>query len=77
MTDLCEKLLPSDPDDVALALRHALLFDRKKRFDGGRDAMAAITAAHLLEAISRAGFVVMKRPVTPPRNDWPTVPKGE
>ena len=77
MTGPDEKLLPTDPADVAHTLRHALLFDGRKRFDGSRDAMAKITAAHLLEALRLSGFVVMKRPATPPRHDWPTVPRGE
>ena len=76
MADPDEKLLPTDPEDVAWTLRHALLFDKKKRFDASREHMANITAAHLLEALRQSGFVVMKRPTPAPRNDWPTAPRG-
>ncbi len=77
MPDPDEKLLPSDPADVAFAIRHALLFDKRRRFDASRGAMADITAAHLLEALRQSGFVVMKRPVKHPLNHWPTAPRGE
>ena len=60
-----EKLLPTDPAEVAWTLGHALLFDGRRRFDAGRDQMATITAAHLLEALRASGFVVMKRPKPP------------
>ena len=76
MTDPTETLLPTDPDDVAQTLRHALLFDGRKRFDASREQMATITAAHLLDALRQSGFIILRRPVRQPRNDWPTGPKA-
>ena len=77
MTNFDEKLLPAISDEVAWTLRHSQLFDKRKRFDGSRDYMATIMAARLLEALRQSGFVVMKRQMPPPRNDWPTAPKGD
>ncbi len=76
MDEKDEKLLPSNPADVAFTLRHALLFDGRRRFDASRQQMADITTAHLLEALRKSGFVVMKRPVKEPLNHWPTGPQS-
>jgi hypothetical protein len=48
--------------EIEQALAHALQFDGKKPFKVSGEMMAKITAAHLLECLERAGFVVMKRP---------------
>jgi hypothetical protein len=58
-------LRPADRADLEQALAHALLFDGRKAFRVSREMMAKITAAHLVEQLGRAGFVVMKKPAAP------------
>ena len=62
MADSEEKLTPVTPRDFADALAFALRFDGRKRFRSGSEAMASITAGHLVRHLERCGFVFMKRP---------------
>lgn len=55
-------LRPATHDEIADALGFALRFDGRKRFRGGDDLMAKITAQHLVRYLELAGFVVMKKP---------------
>jgi hypothetical protein len=55
MTDTAP-LRPAETAEIEQALAHALQFDGRKQFK-----LAKLTAAHLLECLERAGFVVMKR----------------
>jgi hypothetical protein len=48
--------------ELEQALAHALQFDGRKQFRVSGEMMARITAAHLVEQLGRAGFVVMKKP---------------
>jgi hypothetical protein len=50
--------------DLTRTLAHALQFDGRKQFKVSHEMMAKITAAHLVECLERAGFVVMRRPPT-------------
>ena len=61
MTD-AEQLTPAKPDDIAEAIAHALQFDGRKRTHRSDEIMARIVAEQLVEALDRAGFVVMQRP---------------
>jgi hypothetical protein len=61
MTD-AEQLTPAKPKDLAEAFAYALQFDGRKRMHRADETMARIVAAQLVEALERAGFVVMKRP---------------
>ncbi len=55
-------LSPATRDDLLGALSYALRFNGRKRFLGGTELLAQITAEHLIEHLERAGFVVMKKP---------------
>ena len=52
---------PAFPADLAQALAHALLYDGKRRYDASRQFMAEIVAQHLVDALDRSGFVVMRK----------------
>ena len=52
-------LRPATPDEIEQALAHALRFDGHKAFRPSGEMMAKITAAHLVDHLQRAGFVVM------------------
>jgi len=59
-------LTPATLDDVRESLAFALRFSRSGKRVAERDLLAASAAAqHLLEALDRGGFVVMKRPPAP------------
>jgi hypothetical protein len=58
-------LRPADAAELEQALAHALQFDGRKRFKVSGEMMAKITAAHLVEQLGRAGFVVVKKPPAP------------
>jgi hypothetical protein len=58
--DVSTDLTPATAVDVEAALPHALRFDGKKRFRLSGEAMAQITAAHLLRCLEQSGFVVIK-----------------
>jgi hypothetical protein len=60
-----ERLRPAEGAEIEQALAHALQFDGRKQFRPSGEMMAKITAAHLLECLERAGFVVMKRAEAP------------
>jgi len=53
------------PADLEQALAHALQFDGRKAFRVSGEMMAKITAAHLVEQLKLAGFVVMRKPPAP------------
>jgi hypothetical protein len=55
-------LRPADIAEIEQALPHVLQFDGRKQFRVSGEMMARITAAHLVEQLGRAGFVVMKKP---------------
>jgi hypothetical protein len=58
-------LRPADAAELEQALAHALQFDGRKAFRASGEMMAKITAAHLVEQLGRAAFVVMKKPPAP------------
>ncbi len=55
-------LTPAAPDDLVAALAFALRFSGRKRVHNADEIMAEIVAKRLADYLSRAGFVVMKRP---------------
>jgi hypothetical protein len=61
MTD-AEQLTPAKPDDIAEAIAFALGYSGRKRVNDAGEMMARIVAARLVEALERAGFVIMQRP---------------
>jgi hypothetical protein len=61
MSDV-DRLTPADPKDLADALAFALRYSGRKRVNDAGEMMARIVAGRLVEALERAGFVVMKRP---------------
>jgi hypothetical protein len=61
MPDAPADLLPAAHDEVAEALSYALRFDGRKRLRGAQEVMAVIVAERLVDYLSKAGFVVMKR----------------
>ena len=72
MSDDAQQLRPATPDETAETLSFALRYDGRRRVRHADDAMARITAQHLVEHLERAGFVLMRRP--PGRA--PAVPEG-
>jgi hypothetical protein len=58
-------LQPADPAELEQALAHALRFDGRKQFRTSGEMMAKITAAHLVEQLKQAGYVVMRKPLAP------------
>lgn len=58
-------LRPAETAELEQSLAHALQFDGRKQFRVSGEMMARITAAHLVEQLGRAGFVVMKKPPAP------------
>lgn len=64
MTD--RQLTPATPDDVRESLAYALRYSRSGKRVADRDSvMASAAAEHLMEALERSGFVIMKRPPAP------------
>ncbi|WP_147262873.1 hypothetical protein [Roseiarcus fermentans] len=57
-----DALTPASADDLVAALAFALRFQGRKRVHNADEIMAEIVARRLAEHLSRAGFVVMKRP---------------
>jgi hypothetical protein len=55
-------LRAAEPAELEQALAHALQYDGRKAFRPSGEMMAKITAAHLVQHLGRAGFVVMKKP---------------
>jgi hypothetical protein len=55
-------LTQASPADLEQALAHALQYDGRKPFKPSGEMMAKITAAHLVECLVRAGFVLMQKP---------------
>jgi hypothetical protein len=64
MSDPVERLTPADPDDLAAAIAFALRYQGRKRVHNADELMAEIVAKRLVEYLERAGFVLMKRPVS-------------
>lgn len=62
MPDASVQLTPATPDDLIAALAFALRFSGRKRVHNADEIMSEIVARRLAEHLSRAGFVVMKRP---------------
>lgn len=58
------RLMPVDPDDLRQTLSHALLYDGRKRNHRAESFGAAIVADHLVQALKRSGYVVMRKPVS-------------
>jgi hypothetical protein len=61
-------LTPASAEDVAEALAYALRHDERgkpRRTSAGWDFAAGIAAEHLVQHLTRAGFVVMRRRVRP------------
>ena len=61
MTD-AQQLRPAKPDDIAEAIAFALRYRGRKRVNDAGEMMARIVAERLVEALDRAGFVIMQRP---------------
>ena len=59
---MTDALTPAKPDDIAEAIAFALRYSGRKRVNDAGKIMARIVAARLVEALERAGFVVMQRP---------------
>jgi hypothetical protein len=57
-----QQLQSTTAAELEQALAHALQFDGRKAFRTSGEMMARITAAHLVEQLRKAGFVVMKVP---------------
>jgi hypothetical protein len=51
--------------DLAQTIAHTVQFEGGKQFKVSGEMMAKITAAHLVECLRKAGYVVMKRPGAP------------
>jgi hypothetical protein len=62
MSETSAPLTPAAPDDLVAALAFALRFSGRKRVHNADEMMADIVAKRLAEHLTRAGFVVMKRP---------------
>ena len=59
-------LPPADPGDVLDAMAHALRHRRDGKRTQDYAALAAYAAAeHMLDALRRAGFVIVRRPAAP------------
>ena len=64
MTD--RPLTPATRADVRDSLAYALRYSRSGKRVAERDAITASAAAdHLIEALERSGFVIMKKPPAP------------
>jgi hypothetical protein len=63
MADDPEKLLPVTEEDVADSISFALRFNGRKRFRGGDEFMAHLTAKHVVEHLRLHGYVFMTRSV--------------
>ena len=64
MTD--RPLTPADPAELHATLSHALRYDRSGRRTQDRATiMADVAADHLIEALRRSGFVIMRGPPAP------------
>ena len=57
-----DRLTPASSDDLADALAFALRYSGRKRVNDAGEMMARIVAERLVEALDRAGFVIMQRP---------------
>ncbi len=55
-------LRPTEATEIEQALAHALQFDGRRHFRASGEMMARITAAHLVEQLRQAGFVILKKP---------------
>jgi hypothetical protein len=63
-TPMLITLSPALAEDVAEALAYALRYDERgkpRRTSAGWDFAAGIAAEHLVQHLTRAGFVVMRR----------------
>jgi hypothetical protein len=56
-----DKLVPADPNDVAVALAFALRYAGRKRVRTADAILAEIVAKRQVEHLQRSGFVVMKK----------------
>jgi hypothetical protein len=66
-----DDLSPAAPEDVIETLFFALRFNRGKRSHQHDQVMAEGAAAHLLEHLTRSGFVLMRKPPAR-RHSYPT-----
>ena len=57
-----DRLTPADPKDLADALAFALRYSGRKRVNDAGEMMARIVAEQLVEALERAGLVIMQGP---------------
>ena len=57
-----EQLTPAKPEDIAEAIAYLLQFDGGKRTHRADEMMARIVAEQPVEALERAGLVVVQRP---------------
>ena len=64
MPDDKARLMEVDPDDLRQTLSYALLYDGRKRNHRAESFGAAIVADHLVQALKRSGYVVMRKPVS-------------
>jgi hypothetical protein len=70
-----EELTLAKPADVAEALAFALRFSGRKRVHQADDMMALIAAERLVEHLGRSGFVVMRKPPSPPHGSVASTPE--
>jgi hypothetical protein len=62
--DELARLTAVDLDDLRQTLSHALLYDGRKRNHRAESLSAAIVADHLVQALNRSGYVVMRKPAS-------------
>lgn len=62
-----DSLTPASPEDIALALMHALRFDARRRIHDADELMARLVAVRLVAHLQRCGFVIYTRMPAPPR----------
>jgi hypothetical protein len=70
-----EALTSADSAEVAGALAFALRFGGRKRVLQADDMMALIAAERLVEHLGRSGFVVMRKPPSPPHGSVASTPE--
>jgi hypothetical protein len=63
MSDDDQKLTPADPRDLAETIAFALRYSGRKRVHQADEYMATIAAERIVEHLTGAGFVVMKKPL--------------
>jgi len=60
-----DELSPATPEDIIETLSFALRFNQGKRSHQHDHVMAEAAAVHLLDHLTRSGFVLMRKPPGP------------